>query len=195
MKKLLLTFIFLISPVFANAESFSSVTQGNVVDYQCEPAAVNFFVVYQWEEPFDDQGAGWNDYDEYICGQTYVENHPLGTVHLVSYDEPGTGIPEQFTYEIVDSSGYYPVGSTFTNENSKNIVLNTLIDWGGAVLVIITAVISLALSYLIFRYGWKMVKNSFDPVADTYPLKGNDNFIYHTAQDLEFKRNFGNKKI
>jgi len=58
--------------------------------------------------------------------------------------------------------GYLPVGSTMTFGNTQNTVLNSLLDWGLAVLAIIGFVIGIGVAYLIFRFGWKKIQNSLN---------------------------------
>jgi len=133
------------------------------------------------------------------CGDTYylaTEDLQSGSgfysVFVDSTNNPTTdfsfsSFPVASNIPEGGGGGYYPVGSTFTRENTQNTVLNTLIDWGTNVLAILGAVLAIALAYLIFRFGWKQTKR----------VIGNPNgerFIEHSAEDLEFKRNFGNLK-
>jgi len=71
-----------------------------------------------------------------------------------------------------------------TNTDVQTLILSKLSEYGSHILIIITAVIGVGLAYLVFRFGWKKTKTS---------LSGGDNFIYHSADDLEFKRNYGNR--
>lgn len=54
--------------------------------------------------------------------------------------------------------GYWPVGSTMTAGNTQNTVLNTLIDWGTNILIILAAVVAVGVAYLIYRWSWKRIK-------------------------------------
>jgi len=47
-----------------------------------------------------------------------------------------------------------------TASATQALVTSTLADFGGAVLVILTAVIGIGLAYLVFRFGWRKVKGS-----------------------------------
>jgi len=47
-----------------------------------------------------------------------------------------------------------------TASATQALVIGTLTDFGGAVLVILTAVIGIGLAYLVFRFGWRKVKGS-----------------------------------
>jgi len=43
---------------------------------------------------------------------------------------------------------------------AQGVVTSTLSTFGGAVLVIITAVIAVGVAYLVYRFGWRKVKGS-----------------------------------
>jgi len=47
-----------------------------------------------------------------------------------------------------------------TASATQALVLDTLSDFGVAVLAIIGAVIGIGLAYLIFKFGWRKVKGS-----------------------------------
>jgi len=47
-----------------------------------------------------------------------------------------------------------------TASATQALVTDTLADFGGSVLVILTAVIGIGLAYLVFRFGWRKVKGS-----------------------------------
>jgi len=41
----------------------------------------------------------------------------------------------------------------------QNLITSQLAEFGNSVLVIITAVISIAIAYLIFKYGWRIMND------------------------------------
>jgi len=47
-----------------------------------------------------------------------------------------------------------------TASATEALVTGTLTTFGGAVLVILTAVIGIGVAYLVFRFGWRKVKGS-----------------------------------
>jgi len=49
----------------------------------------------------------------------------------------------------------------------QSLITDTLAVFGGSVLAIITMVLSIAVAYLIFRFGWRAIKGSLDgKIAD-----------------------------
>jgi len=75
------------------------------------------------------------------------------------------------------SSGYFPVGSTFNVENSQNSILNSLIDYSQNIFIIIVCVLGIALAYLIFTVGFnKLFKDKSLNIGGFYvrnlPYKG-----------------------
>jgi len=70
---------------------------GQEINYECEPAGVNFFVVTEWTEPYTNDGVGWISYEEYLCGDTF-NNHIEGTNHLVEYDVTGNIVLTDSTF-------------------------------------------------------------------------------------------------
>jgi len=127
---------------------------------------------------------GLGNETNFVWGETYVlENFYLlsgaGTYKIVNYNDTEYSNYGTYTYnDIVNSpdfiqeynfvvtenggggGGYFPVGSTFTKENTQNTILNTLIDWGTAIVAILALIISLGAAYLVFRFGWKKTKRS-----------------------------------
>jgi len=47
-----------------------------------------------------------------------------------------------------------------TASATQALATGTLTTYGGAVLVIITAVIGVGVAYLVYRFGWRKVKGS-----------------------------------
>lgn len=47
-----------------------------------------------------------------------------------------------------------------TASATQALAIATLSTFGGAVLVILTAVIGVGVAYLVFRFGWRKVKGS-----------------------------------
>jgi len=47
-----------------------------------------------------------------------------------------------------------------TASATEALITGALSTFGGAVLVIITAVLGIGVAYLIFRFGWRKVKGS-----------------------------------
>lgn len=47
-----------------------------------------------------------------------------------------------------------------TTSSATSLVTDTLSDYSGALLTILTAVIGIGVAYLIFRFGWRKVKGS-----------------------------------
>jgi len=45
---------------------------------------------------------------------------------------------------------------------TQTIITNALTDYGVAVLAILTAILTLGVAYLVFRFGWKKTKASLD---------------------------------
>jgi hypothetical protein len=43
---------------------------------------------------------------------------------------------------------------------TQGLITGALTDFGGAVLVILTAVLVIGVGYLVFRFGWSKVKSS-----------------------------------
>lgn len=47
-----------------------------------------------------------------------------------------------------------------TPSSTQDLILNALVVFGGSVLVIIGAVLTIGIAYLVFRVGWRKVKGS-----------------------------------
>lgn len=95
-----------------------------------------------------------------------------GTVPLDSYDTvaiigtadcTGVGGGEVITSAAnftvtetpVGGGGYFPVSGFINKENGTNVILNSLIDFGTALLAVLGVILGLGLGYLIFKFGWK----------------------------------------
>jgi len=48
------------------------------------------------------------------------------------------------------------------NTQTQDVILNTLSDYGVAVLAILGAVLAVGLAYLVFKFGWSQVKSSLE---------------------------------
>lgn len=47
-----------------------------------------------------------------------------------------------------------------TTTATTNLITGALTTFGGSVLVILGAVLTIGVAYLVFRFGWRAVKNS-----------------------------------
>jgi len=229
MKKFLLT-LLLLSPTLSFAGLHSEITDGGGFTIVCEEGETGMEIgILVNTTPF-----GYTIFDSlnethhsslpaptgYGCDDTFYLNSQV----LIDLEETGfefAFIDANFltnnTYEYFSTfpyqstipeepQGYYPVGTTLTKQNTQNTVLNTLIDWGTNVFLIISAIIVIALAYLIFKFGWDKITRimndkdglqaSSDISYDYWYKRGQFeeadgiNFIEHTAKDLEFKRNY-----
>lgn len=58
-----------------------------------------------------------------------------------------------------------------TNIDTLNLILATLATFGACVLAILTAVIAVALAYLVFMFGWSQVINDQSLMLGGYYLR------------------------
>jgi len=80
-------------------------------------AGVNFFVVTDWDEPFDNQGSGWNEDTEYNCGDDFYLSEP-GYVHIVEFDTSGIIVTQEAYTLYGNLDGETTIsGSYFINQS------------------------------------------------------------------------------
>lgn len=96
--------------------------------------------------------------------------------------------------------------------DTLNIITTNLSEYGIAVFIIISAVVGVGVAYLVFRFGWHNIKyalnggtidwNDLPRRGERYGIPGRNTevinpngheLIFHSADDLEFKRNYGRK--
>ena len=58
--------------------------------------------------------------------------------------------------------------------DTKNLIIDTIADYGDQAFLILVAVIGLAVAYLVFKFGWNMTRSALDPRAEfgDLPRKG-----------------------
>jgi len=60
----------------------------------------------------------------------------------------------------------------FTSTTSAQLLLDQVNDFGVAVLIILTAVTTVGVAWLIYVVGWGQVKTSTNPGSSRIPLSG-----------------------
>jgi len=107
-------------------------------------------------------------YGQFPCGQWSLPNGDYQAQFCFTTDTTCSSNSVNFLVTSQQqNTPYFPVGSTMSKDNTQNTILNSLIDWGLAVLAIIGAVLAVGVAYLVFRFGWRKVKNTFN--IDTNP--------------------------
>jgi len=171
MKKiLLLTILAFITPFFAFA--------GTIDPENISPFTVTCDVGEDRLWVYDNVNGGYmsntgtnlgelnNGNDEYPdgqfpCGQWLLPNGDYQAQFCYTTDTTCSSNSVNFLVTSQQqNTPYFSVGSTMTKDNTQNTILNSLIDWGLAVLAIIGAVLAVGVAYLIFRFGWRAIQNS-----------------------------------
>jgi hypothetical protein len=199
--------LMLVNTNTVNAVSFSSVEVNEVIDFVCD---VDGFGIFIWDNP-SLSGANFEglcdgtivpvpqpSWIDEIDGNTFSINL-VGTYYVEVYDEIGNTTIEQFNFDAIDvqnsniwggSNGFW--GNTTVGDVTT--AMEASVQATGANVWGLLTFVGLPIAFLLAGLLLYMIKKELTPVSVTKNQTKKDNFIYHSPEDLEFKREYGQEK-